>query len=75
MVYVTVISSVSDALNYVNGKAEKLVRESDKMSIPDEEEKEDYQTTVTEQIETEGTTNYSSSESKKGKFILASLTF
>jgi hypothetical protein len=40
---------VSDALKYVNGKAERLVRESvpKQSEEEEEEEEEDYQTTVT----------------------------
>jgi hypothetical protein len=43
---------VSDALKYVNGKAEKLSAAADKSSANDEEEEEDYQTIVTEETET-----------------------
>jgi hypothetical protein len=49
---------VSDALKYVNGKAEKLVAS---VSNPVLEEVEDYQTTVTEEMQ--DTINYSSSDS------------
>ena len=51
---------VSDALKYVNGKAEKLSAAAAKMSTNDEDGKEDYETTMTS--ETEETTNKSSSD-------------
>ena len=61
-------SIVSDALQYVNGKAKKLARRSgiSEMSISyDEQEEEDlkdYQTTTTSETE-ETTTNCTSSDS------------
>ena len=51
---------VSDALKYVNGKAEKLKHSVSNAAL---EEEEDYQTTVTEETEPEAPTNYSSSNS------------
>jgi hypothetical protein len=59
-------SIVSDALKYVNGKAEKLKTSVSTVAV--EEKEEDYQTTVTEETETETeetTSDQSSSDSKK----------
>ena len=53
---------VSDALKYVNGKAQKLDESSRKVGTFEEEEEEDYETTMTSEIE-ETTTNCSSSDS------------
>jgi hypothetical protein len=52
---------ITDALKYVNGKAEKLKTSVTNANAALEEE-EDYQTTVIEETETEETTNYSSSD-------------
>jgi transcriptional regulator len=52
---------VSDALKYVNGKAEKLKTSVTNANTGIAEEEEDYQTTVT--AETEETTEYFSSDS------------
>jgi hypothetical protein len=48
---------VSDALKYVNGKAEKLKNFVSNAVLEEEEKEEDFQTSVTEEIETEETTN------------------
>lgn len=56
---------VSDALKYVNGKAEKLKNSVSNAALQEEEDEEDYQTTVTEQIETEDTTTPSRDSEKK----------
>ena len=53
---------VSDALKYVNGKAEKLDESSRKVGTFEEQEEEDYETTMTSETE-ETTTNCSSSDS------------